>query len=68
MEDIKSVEELALTLYNNAMDMDFMDYEDTKEKTLNELQEALYQIEAIAKNEYNKDYWRTFWNALQYQK
>lgn len=68
MENIKSVEELALTLYNNAMDMDFMDYEDTKEKTLNELQEALYQIETIAKNEYNKDYWRTFWNALQYQK
>lgn len=68
MESIKSIEELALTLYNNAMDMDFMDYEDTKEKTLNELQEALYQIESIAKNEYNKDYWRTFWNALQYQK
>ena len=68
MENIKSVEELALTLYNNAIDMDFMDYEDTKEQTLNELQEALYQIETIAKNEYNKDYWRTFWNALQYQK
>lgn len=67
MENIKSVEELALTLYNNAMDMNFMDYEDTKEQTLNELQEALYQIEAIAKNEYNKDYWRTFWNALQRQ-
>lgn len=68
MENIKSVEELALILYENSKDMDFADYEDTKEKTLNELQEALYQIETIAKNEYNKDYWRTFWNALQYQK
>lgn len=68
MNDFKSIEELALTLYNNAMDMDFMDYEETKEQTLSELQEALYQIKAIAKNEYNKDYWRTFWNALQYQK
>jgi hypothetical protein len=68
MENIKSIEEVATILYNNAIDMDYMDYEDTKEETLNELQEALYQIEAIAKNEYNKDYWRTFWNVLQYQK
>lgn len=65
MKDIKSVEELALILYENSKDMDFMDYEETKEQTLSKLQEALYQIEAIAKNEYNKDYWRTFWNALQ---
>lgn len=65
MENIKSVEELALILYENSKDMDFADYEDTKEKTLNELQEALYQIEAIAKNKYNKDYWHTFWDALQ---
>ena len=24
------------------------------------------QIKTIAKNEYNSNYWRTFWNALQY--
>lgn len=67
MENIKSVEELALTLYNNAMDMDFMDYEDTKEQDLGELEEALYYLKTVAQNEHNKDYFRTLWNCLQQQ-
>lgn len=65
LED-KSCEEIAQTLYNYAEDMDYLDYEETREQTENELINALEQIKAIAKNEYNSDYWRTFWNALQY--
>jgi hypothetical protein len=67
MEDIKSIEEVATILYNNAMDMDYMDYEDTKEEDLNDLQEALYYLKACAQNEYNSDYFRTLWNILQHQ-
>ena len=28
-------------------------------------EEAIYQLKAIASNEYNSDYYRTFWNVLQ---
>lgn len=65
LED-KSCEEIAQTLYNYAEDMDYLDYEETREQTENELINALEQIKTIAKNEYNSNYWRTFWNALQY--
>ena len=30
-----------------------------------ELQDAIYQLKAIAENPYNSDYWRVLWNALQ---
>lgn len=30
----------------------------------NEITEVLYQLQAHAQNEYNADYWRTFYNAL----
>lgn len=65
LED-KSCKEIARTLYNYAEDMDYLDYEETREQTENELINALEQIKTIAKNEYNNNYWRTFWNALQY--
>ena len=65
LED-KSCEEIAQTLCNYAEDMDYLDYEETREQTENELINALEQIKTIAKNEYNSNYWRTFWNALQY--
>ena len=29
-----------------------------------EITEILYQLQAHAQNEYNADYWRTFYNAL----
>lgn len=64
LED-KSCEEVAQTLYNYAEDMDYLDYEETREQTENELINALEQIKTIAKNEHNANYWRTFWNALQ---
>ena len=65
MNNYKNCEEIAARLYELCEDMDFMDYEDTKEQTINELTEALYQLKAMAQNEYNADYWRTLWNALQ---
>ena len=34
-------------------------------ETMKEVEEALYQLQAVAENEYNADYYRTFWNILQ---
>ena len=61
----KDTKELANAIYENIKDMDYMDYEDTKELTIEELENALYNLKAIAQNDYNQDCWRTFWNALQ---
>lgn len=61
----KYPDEIAEILYNLSEDMDAQDYEEEKEKEIAELEEALYQLRAMAQNEYNKDYWRTLWNALQ---
>lgn len=35
------------------------------DETMKDTKEALYQLKAIASNEYNSDYYRTFWNVLQ---
>lgn len=37
----------------------------TNAETVKDLIEVLYNLEAIANNEYNADYYRTFWNVLQ---
>lgn len=37
----------------------------TNIETVKDLIEVLYNLEAIANNEYNADYYRTFWNVLQ---
>lgn len=37
----------------------------TDVETVKDLIEVLYNLEAIANNEYNADYYRTFWNVLQ---
>ena len=37
----------------------------TNVETVKDLIEVLYNLEAIANNEYNADYYRTFWNVLQ---
>ena len=57
--------ELAEELYELAKDMDYNDHEETKEKEINDLVNALYQLKANAENKYNADYWRTLWNTLQ---
>ena len=58
-------ETIANTLYNFSCDMDFSDYDETKEKTINDLIECLYQIKAMAQNPYNNDYYRTFLLCLE---
>ena len=60
----KSPQEIALTLYELIKDMDYMDYEDEKEQVLSDIENALYYIHTIAKNELNKDYFRTFYRIL----
>ena len=61
----KSIEEIANTLYELSKDMDFMDYEEEKEQIKSDIENTLYYLKAIAQNEYNADYFRTFWNILQ---
>lgn len=59
------INEIANILYNKNLDMDGLDYTENKEQEIAQLENALYQVKAYAENEYNQDYWRTFWNALQ---
>lgn len=61
----KDIEEIATGLYENMTDMDSYDYEEEKKQILSDIENALYNIKAIAQNDYNQNYWRTFWNALQ---
>lgn len=65
--NIESTEETAEKIYDYSKDMDYNDYETEEEKynTIKQLEEALYNLKIIAGNEYNKDYWRTLYNALQ---
>ena len=57
--------EIANKLYELAKDMDWMDYEEEKERTINEIEQGIYYIRTMAENEYNADYFRTFYNILQ---
>ena len=61
----KDTMEIAHKLYELAKDMDYMDYEDEKEQILNEIEAGVYYIKTVASNEYNADYFRTFYNILQ---
>lgn len=61
----KSIEEIAEKLYELAKDMDYMDYEEEKEQIKADIENAIYYIKALAENEYNSDYFRTFYNILQ---
>ena len=65
MEELKSVEEIIERLLELAKDMDFADYEENEEQTKKDIKNALYNLKAYAQNEYNSDYWRTFYNLLQ---
>ena len=33
-------------------------------ESIGALRDAIYEIETIARNDYNKDYWRVLYNAL----
>ena len=61
----KDTMEIANKLYELAKDMDYMDYEDEKEQIINEIEAGVYYIKTVASNEYNADYFRTFYNILQ---
>ena len=63
--DICSTDEIAEKLYDLCCDMDKSDYTDTKAKEISELENAIYEIKAIAENPYNNDCWRTFYKCLQ---
>ena len=61
----KSPLEIAERLYELAEDMDYMDYEETKEQDIAELENVLYWLKAAAQNDMNKDYFRYLYNILQ---
>lgn len=65
IENNYSIEELTEKLMEYSKDMDAQDYKEEHEKIKNDIENALYNLKAIAQNEYNQDYWRTFWNILQ---
>lgn len=65
MLEEKSVQEIANKLYELSKDMDYIDYEEEKGQILNDLENAIYYIKSVAQNEYNADYFRTFYNILQ---
>lgn len=60
MENYYDCEEIATVLGKLSSENDAVDA-----KTLEDLTEAVYQLKMIADNEYNSDYYRTFWNVLQ---
>lgn len=37
---------------------------DVPEEDMKEIEEAVYQLSAIAQNEYNAEYWRVFYRTL----
>ena len=59
------LEQLAEDLYNACEDMDATDYEEAKEQTIKEIENFLYHLKALAQNEYNYEYFKTFYNLLQ---
>ena len=60
LENYYDCEEIAIVLSQLASGNNTTDVE-----TVKDLIEVLYNLEAIANNEYNADYYRTFWNVLQ---
>ena len=41
-----------------------IDSDERNDTTESDLQEAVYQLKAIAENKYNADYWRVLYKAL----
>lgn len=60
----EDLQEIALNIYNASIDLDFEDYEETKQKDVEDIENALYYLKAIVQNEYNNKYFTTFYNAL----
>ena len=60
MENYYECEEIASVLCRLASENVTVDTETKKD-----IEEAIYHLKAIASNNYNSDYYRTFWNVLQ---
>lgn len=58
-------EAIAEALYNMSIDLDNNDYQETKEKEINDIMEAVYTLKAICENDHNSDFYRTFLFCLQ---
>ncbi len=61
---LSDIETTAKILYQLSMDMDYADYKEYLNDTLNDIQNALYQLKAICENDMNSDYYRTFARCL----
>lgn len=59
MENVKSVEEISERL------IELANCEETEEQTRKDIERVIYVLKTFAENEYNADYWRTFYNLLQ---
>lgn len=58
----RTSEEIAIKLYESCKDMDWADYEDTKEQDIAEIEESLDILKILAL--YN-DWAKILWNILQ---
>ena len=54
-------QEIASALLRSSMDLTDEEFYELR----NHLENALYDVMAIAENKYNHDYWRVLWNVLQ---
>lgn len=53
--------EIAESLLRSSMDLTDEEFKSLRSA----LEDALYQLMAMAQNEYNHDFWRVLWNVLQ---
>ena len=61
----KYPQEITEKLFELSKDMDCMDYEEEEEKIKTDLENAIYYIKTICENEYNAEYFRTFYRILE---
>lgn len=64
-EYINDTMQSAKALYQLSIDLDFADYSEQLENILNDLENALYYINTLAKNPFNSEYFRTFARCIE---
>lgn len=60
MENYYDSEEIATVLCRLSTGNDIVDVD-----VMKDVEESIFHLKTIASNEYNSDYYRTFWNVLQ---